>query len=77
MSWALHRLHRHLRLVPEIFFRNTDPVGQQVLKNNVLFGSDYPLLTPDRWMADFETPWTGNATVLVRWLHEKRFEIVM
>jgi len=20
----------------------------------VLFGSDYPLLTPDRWMADFE-----------------------
>jgi predicted TIM-barrel fold metal-dependent hydrolase len=20
----------------------------------VLFGSDYPLLTPDRWLADFE-----------------------
>jgi len=20
----------------------------------MLFGSDYPLLTPDRWMADFE-----------------------
>ena len=23
-------------------------------KHKVLFGSDYPLLTPDRWMADFE-----------------------
>ena len=21
----------------------------------MLFGSDYPLLTPDRWLADFET----------------------
>jgi predicted TIM-barrel fold metal-dependent hydrolase len=21
----------------------------------VLFGSDYPMITPDRWLADFET----------------------
>jgi predicted TIM-barrel fold metal-dependent hydrolase len=21
----------------------------------MLFGSDYPLITPDRWLADFET----------------------
>jgi predicted TIM-barrel fold metal-dependent hydrolase len=25
-----------------------------LLKNKVMFGSDYPLLTPDRWLADFE-----------------------
>lgn len=25
-----------------------------ILKDKVLFGSDYPLLTPDRWLADFE-----------------------
>jgi predicted TIM-barrel fold metal-dependent hydrolase len=25
-----------------------------LLKNKVLFGSDYPLLTPERWLADFE-----------------------
>jgi predicted TIM-barrel fold metal-dependent hydrolase len=23
------------------------------LKHKVLFGSDYPVLTPDRWMKDF------------------------
>jgi predicted TIM-barrel fold metal-dependent hydrolase len=23
-----------------------------LLKHKVLFGSDYPLITPDRWMAD-------------------------
>jgi predicted TIM-barrel fold metal-dependent hydrolase len=26
-----------------------------LLKNKVLFGSDYPVITPDRWLADFET----------------------
>lgn len=25
-----------------------------LLKNKVLFGSDYPLFTPDRWLGDFE-----------------------
>ena len=25
-----------------------------LLKDRVLFGSDYPLITPDRWMKDFE-----------------------
>jgi predicted TIM-barrel fold metal-dependent hydrolase len=25
-----------------------------LLKEKVLFGSDYPLITPDRWLADFE-----------------------
>ena len=26
---------------------------QPILKKKMLFGSDYPLITPDRWMADF------------------------
>jgi hypothetical protein len=26
-----------------------------LLKHKVLFGSDYPVITPDRWLADFET----------------------
>jgi predicted TIM-barrel fold metal-dependent hydrolase len=26
-----------------------------LLKDKVLFGSDFPLLTPDRWLADFDT----------------------
>ena len=25
-----------------------------LLKQKVMVGSDYPLLTPDRWLADFE-----------------------
>ena len=25
-----------------------------LLKERVLFGSDYPVITPDRWLADFE-----------------------
>jgi predicted TIM-barrel fold metal-dependent hydrolase len=25
-----------------------------VLKEKMLFGSDYPVITPERWMADFE-----------------------
>ena len=28
--------------------------SNSLLKHKVLFGSDYPLLTPERWMADFE-----------------------
>jgi len=24
-----------------------------VLQDKILFGSDYPLITPDRWLADF------------------------
>ena len=25
-----------------------------LLRHKVLFGSDFPVITPDRWMADFE-----------------------
>ena len=29
-------------------------VPNTLLKHKVMFGSDYPLLTPDRWLADFQ-----------------------
>jgi uncharacterized protein len=35
---------------PEILVRQANTV----LQDKVLFGSDFPLITPDRWMADFE-----------------------
>jgi predicted TIM-barrel fold metal-dependent hydrolase len=28
--------------------------ANSLLKHKMLFGSDYPLITPDRWLADFE-----------------------
>jgi hypothetical protein len=28
--------------------------ANSLLQDKVMFGSDYPLLTPDRWLADFE-----------------------
>jgi hypothetical protein len=28
--------------------------ANSILKDRVLFGSDYPVITPDRWIADFE-----------------------
>ena len=30
-------------------------MANSLLKHKVLFGSDYPVISPDRWMADFET----------------------
>ena len=52
-----------LGLAPVIMHRQT--FGQQrkpelvryantLLRDRVLFGTDYPLLTPDRWLADIE-----------------------
>jgi predicted TIM-barrel fold metal-dependent hydrolase len=35
---------------PEILVRYTNTL----LREKMLFGSDYPLITPDRWLADFE-----------------------
>jgi predicted TIM-barrel fold metal-dependent hydrolase len=35
---------------PEILIQYTNTL----LKDKMLFGSDYPLITPDRWLSDFE-----------------------
>jgi len=39
---------------PKYFSPTLIQYANTLLKNKVLFGSDYPLMTPDRWMADFE-----------------------
>jgi uncharacterized protein len=39
---------------PKYFSPTLIQYANTLLKHKVLFGSDYPLLTPDRWLADFE-----------------------
>ena len=40
---------------PKYFSATLIQYANSLLKHKVLFGSDYPWLTPDRWMADFAT----------------------
>jgi predicted TIM-barrel fold metal-dependent hydrolase len=56
ISVALHKPHVHIDLsgwspkyFPEILVR----YANTLLREKVLFGSDFPVLTPDRWLADF------------------------
>ncbi|MET1043019.1 MAG: amidohydrolase family protein [Microbacteriaceae bacterium] len=39
---------------PKYFPPSLVQYANSLLKERVLFGSDYPLLTPDRWIADFD-----------------------
>ena len=39
---------------PKYFPANLLQYSNTLLKDRVLFGSDYPAITPDRWLADFE-----------------------
>jgi uncharacterized protein len=39
---------------PQYFPANLVQYSNTLLKDRVLFGSDYPAITPDRWLADFE-----------------------
>jgi predicted TIM-barrel fold metal-dependent hydrolase len=38
---------------PKYFPPQLVQYANTLLKEKVLFGTDYPLLTPDRWLADF------------------------
>lgn len=40
---------------PKYFPENLVRYSNTLLKHKVLFGSDWPAITPDRWLADFET----------------------
>jgi predicted TIM-barrel fold metal-dependent hydrolase len=40
---------------PKYFPPNLVQYANTLLKDRVLFGSDYPAITPDRWITDFET----------------------
>lgn len=57
VSICLHKPNVYIDLSgwsPKYFSPTLIQYANTLLKNKVLFGSDYPLLTPDRWLADFE-----------------------
>jgi len=39
---------------PKYFSPTPVHYANTLLKHKVLFGSDYPLITPDRWLSDFD-----------------------
>ena len=57
ISVALHKQQVYIDLSgwsPKYFPPQLVRYANTQLKDRVLFGSDYPLITPDRWLADFE-----------------------
>ena len=57
ISICLHKPNVYIDLSgwsPKYFSPTLIQYANTLLKHKVLFGSDYPLITPDRWMKDFE-----------------------
>lgn len=57
ISVCLHKPQVYIDLSgwsPKYFPPNLIQYANTLLKHKVLFGSDYPLITPDRWLADFK-----------------------
>jgi uncharacterized protein len=57
ISICLHKPSVYIDLSgwsPKYFSPTLVQYANTLLKTKVLFGSDYPLITPDRWLADFE-----------------------
>ena len=57
ISVALHKQQVYIDLSgwsPKYFPEQLVRYANTQLRERVLFGSDYPLITPDRWLADFE-----------------------
>jgi len=57
ISICLHKPQVYIDLSgwsPKYFSPTLVQYANTLLKHKVLFGSDYPLLTPDRWLKDFE-----------------------
>jgi predicted TIM-barrel fold metal-dependent hydrolase len=58
LSVARHKPLVHIDLSgwsPKYFPPNLIQHANSILQDKVLFGSDFPLITPDRWLADFAT----------------------
>ncbi|MEU8885174.1 amidohydrolase family protein [Streptomyces hydrogenans] len=56
LAVATHKPNVHIDLSgwsPKYFPPQLVRYANSLLQDKVLFGSDYPLLTPDRWLADF------------------------
>ena len=57
LSLALHKPNVWIDLSggsPKYFPPQLVQYANTLLKNRMLFGSDYPLITPERWMKDFD-----------------------
>jgi uncharacterized protein len=57
ISVALHKQQVYIDLSgwsPKYFPTELVRYANTLLRDRVLFGSDYPMITPDRWLADFE-----------------------
>jgi uncharacterized protein len=57
ISICLHKPEVYIDLSgwsPKYFSPILIQYANSLLKHKMLFGSDYPLITPDRWIADFE-----------------------
>ncbi|HZB32418.1 MAG TPA: amidohydrolase family protein, partial [Streptosporangiaceae bacterium] len=57
LSVALHKPQVYIDLSgwsPKYFPPQLVQYANTLLKDKVLFGSDFPMITPDRWLADFE-----------------------
>ena len=57
ISICLHKPEVYIDLSgwsPKYFSPTLVQYANTLLKHKVLFGSDYPMLTPERWLADFE-----------------------
>lgn len=57
ISICLHKPHVYIDLSgwsPKYFSPILIQYANTLLKNKMLFGSDFPLIKPDRWLADFE-----------------------
>jgi uncharacterized protein len=57
LAVATHKPNVHIDLSgwsPKYFPPQLVRYANTLLKDRVLFGSDYPVITPDRWLADFE-----------------------
>ncbi|MEU3035412.1 amidohydrolase family protein [Streptomyces griseoaurantiacus] len=57
LAVATHKPYMYIDLSgwsPKYFPPQLVRYANSLLKDKVLFGSDYPVITPDRWLADFE-----------------------
>ena len=57
ISMATHKANVHIDLSgwsPKYFPPQLVRAANSLLRRKVLFGSDFPVITPDRWLADFE-----------------------
>lgn len=65
LSVALHKPHVHIDLSgwsPKYFPANLVQYSRTLLKRKVLFGTDYPVLTAERWISDFRRHEFDEAT---------------